>query len=409
VLIALYVASNSEYFSASAKQEYKAFADTMVEDFVKYDFVKVCKPNGRGNQICNWLASGAATGASKRLDTTDFSYAGYHGDVVLALLAAYKSTGSQQYLTVARDTAENYLLAAGFDGSSFKVPPKAFKWDISGTVPKAVCTNNCQSSGWDNSDAVRAVSLCKAMYYASLNNVQLSSNLDSYCRKWMESSGVQSSKYSLQYYFDGRPMSAATTGYYQNGLGTYLNFYLDQGNLKVRLDESLKHFNANTQTMDGLPCFGVYRTTFPIVSLGSAIGRDTKAFGAGENGTICVSAETPVFVPDVPAETPSTPNTPTPTPTAPDGATSSTTSTMALQVSCAAYGGGPACSLVSDTKTGTCRTVQYASPGQQTQVKICPKNGGYEMYLLNPAANGRAAVCAEGNCVGSFNGFARWW
>jgi hypothetical protein len=197
-------------------------------------------------------------------------------------------------------------------------------------------------------------------------------------------------------------MGTPTGGYYQNGLGAYLNFYLNQGDLKLKIDESLAHFRMSTQTMDGLPCFGVYRTTFPIVSLGSAIGRDTNAFGSA-TGTVCSSATTPVFtpLPDASAQTPSPPK---PVPIS-VGTTNGAT-TVALTVTCTVD--GVSCKKLSDTMYGSCRTLQFTGQNAATQVKICPKNGLYEMYLQTPWSNGDAVTCVEGNCVSNAAGFARF-
>jgi hypothetical protein len=438
IIIALYTASNSDYFDSGAKANYKAFADTLAADFVKYDFNHACRPGRNGLQICNWLASGAAAGSSGLVGTNDYSYAGYYGDVMLALMAAYRSTGNSQYMNVARDTAETYLLASNYNGASLSVPPKSFKWDTSSGTPKAVCTNYCTSSQWDDSDAVRAVSVSKAMYYGRLNGLNLDTDLGKYCEQWTSSAGVEQNAYTIQYHFDGTPSSSPQKGYYQNGLGSFLNFYAKQGDLQYKLDEALSHYDAGTRTFDKASCMGVYRATFPIVSLGSAIGRDSKAFGA--SGTTITAAAQPTTqvvqtatagqttadqatkgtkqkrTATAASSTDEPAHTPTPTPiavkmgtmTRTKAPTATSLSVASLSIVSRAYTNGPISTLTRDVTTGSCRTVAYTNPGTYTQVFLCAKGSGYEMYLQTPLANGRTVTCVGASCVGPSTAYARW-
>jgi hypothetical protein len=281
VIAALYTAANNDAFTSTQRAAYRQLADAMAADMIKYDFAHVSKPGRNGVMIDNWLASGAVTGTGASLTWNDFSYGGYYGDVVIALLAAYKSTGNLVYVKYAQDTVNTYLLAANFDGTRFSVPPKAFRWDTAGTIPKAVCTNNCGSNSWDDSDAVRAVTICKAVYYAELNNVNLGNDLKAYCQAWMNSGGVRSDAYAIQYSFDGRPVSQVQGGMFENGLGSSLNFYLNKQDLKVKLDEVTTHYDVSRGTFDWTASDGVYRSAFYKANLGTAIGRDIKAFSGG--------------------------------------------------------------------------------------------------------------------------------
>ena len=408
VIIALYTAAQNDQFDSAKRASYKAFADELARDMLTYDFDKTCRPGNYGDkQICYWLASGGQTGTSGNIGSWDFTYGGYYGDVVLALLAAYKSTGDQTYAIAARETTENYLQAAGFDGSKFSVPPKAFQWVQQNGVWKASCTNNCGANSWDDSDAVRAVSMCQAVYYAGLNNVDLGSEIKTYCQAWMNSGGVQQSAYSIQYTFSGQPLGTRG-GYYENGLGAYLNFYLKQEDLDNKLDEAFSHFDAGRKSFDYSACMGVYRPTFPIVSLGRAIGRDLKAF----SGNACTTP-----TPPPPTCTPSTevcdgkdnncngqtdennvcaPVTPPPAPV---------TGIAGLNVVCNVSPGGAACTKTSDV-TGGCRTVKFSSNGATEQVMICDKGSAYEMYLQSHT--GQTTTCVGSSCVGPMTGFARW-
>jgi hypothetical protein len=404
VIIALYVASENEAFAADKRAAYKAFADQMSADFAKYDFVKTCYPDRNGQQICNWLASGSVTAKSKKLNSWDFTYGGYFGDVVLAMLAAYKSTGDEQYLTLARDVTNQYLLAANWDGKNFRVPPKAFMWDTFGSTPKAVCTNNCLQGAWDDSDAPRAVSLCKAIYYASLNGVSLGKDAADYCNAWVQSSGYKDNAYTIQYRFDGTPTYGPQRGFYQNGLGAYLNFFAKQEHLPLKIDEALKHFDLQTETFDKEACMGVYRSTFPIISLGSAIGKDTKAFGDGELSCTTITRESTTG-----SGTPSSSTDGVPAPVTSGGVSNVVGSEIGqLSVRSVAYPGGPGSQLIKDSNNGACRTMVFVNPGTVSQVFICDKNPGFEMYLLTPHTNGRTVTCVDSKCVGPPTAFARW-
>jgi hypothetical protein len=238
----------------------------MSADFIKYDFMHVSKPGRNGVMINNWPASGGAVGTGNGMDWGDADYAGYAGDRTIALLAAYKSTGNTVYLDYAKDNINAYLLAANFDGVHFSVPPKAYKWDISGATPKSVCTNNCGSSSWDDSDAVRAVSLAKAQYYAKLNGIDLGADLNAYLQAWANSGGVQSDRYSIQYSFAGKPVSPTVGGMYENGLGSSLNFALNQADLVKKIDEVASHYDMSRGTFDYAPSDGVYRSAFSKVN-----------------------------------------------------------------------------------------------------------------------------------------------
>jgi len=370
----LYVAANSPYFDAAARTRYKQLADEMAADFLQHDFVKTCKPGRNGVQICSWFASGAATGHGD-LTWNDFSYAGYYGDAVIALLAAYRNTGGQNFLDAARDTVNVYLLAAQFNGTSFSVPPMAFTWDTSSATPQRVCTRNCESGGWDDSDAVRAVTICKARYYAGLVGVSLPSDLDAYCTAWLNDPGVQSQAYSTRYTFGGTPMNATTGGVWENGLALALNFATRTQDLSARLNEGGTHYSVEKGTWDWAPCLGVYRNAPFALNLATAIGRDLAAFMGTASGTT--------------------------SPPPPAGV-------AGLDVRCSAYPGGPACTKQSDTTSGSCRTLIFTNSNTSSRVFICEKTSGYEMYLQTPETNGQTTTCVGTHCVGPLTGFAAW-
>lgn len=293
VIYALYVASTNPEFSSQQQADYRALADDLTAAFVS-DFVDYAAAG-----MNYWLATGWVTGQrptpfwSTEENCTlpncnPFTFAGYHGDVVIALLAAYRSTGNDLYREMALDTIDNYLLAAGFT-TTFRVPPPKFVWKDTATGVQSECVQYCANQ-WDDADAPRAISLCKAKYYADLAGVGLGSTaLVSYCTAWLNRAGAfvttPEYRYSRQYTFDGNPLGAAT-GYTNNGLGSYMHFAFGTAQLRPRLEEAFGGHYDSTATPPRFDtgssnCMGAYFPAFPIVSYGSAIGRDRAAFLGG--------------------------------------------------------------------------------------------------------------------------------
>lgn len=272
ILIALYTAANSSYFSASAKADFRTRADALAANFLAHDF----RNDPRGG-ITYWLAGGANQ-ASGGLGSNGFSYAGYYGDAVLALLAAYRSTSNANYRTAAQDTVNAYLLAAGYNGSHFTVPPIQFHWNTAFTPPQPAC-DRC--GDWDYDDAPRATSICKAKYAAALAGVTLPAALDTYCQSWMSSGGVTSTAYKVQYQLNGTPLGTLQDGPWENGLGAALNFANSTADLPTRLNRVGQHYAGGNGIWDDPSlCYGVYRNAIFPAHLGSAIGRDLAAFTA---------------------------------------------------------------------------------------------------------------------------------
>lgn len=292
IIYALYVASTNSQFTAQQQAAYRTLADELAAAFVS-DFVDF-----QDAGMLYWLATGLNTGARDTPywspqqctppNCAAFTFAGYHGDVVIALLAAYRSTGLELYRSMALDTIRNYLVAAGFT-TAFRVPPTKFIWKDTATGPQSECTEFCDGQ-WDDSDAPRAISICKAKYYADLAGVDLSSTgLVSYCTAWLNRAGAfvttPDYRYSRRYQLDGTPVGAAT-GYANNGLGSYMHFAFGTNQLRPRLEEAFGGHYASTATpprfdTGSSDCMGAYFPAFPIVSYGSAIGRDRAAFLGG--------------------------------------------------------------------------------------------------------------------------------
>jgi hypothetical protein len=275
VVVALYTAASSPYFSEADRTAYRNYANAMAADFLEHDFRRECRTGRNGGQICDWLAAGG-NAANGLLSYDYFTYAGYFGDAAIALLAAYHALGQSQYLDAARDTVNAYLLASSYT-TSFRVPPKTFRWDTSVSPPQAMCSPGACTGMWDDSDAPRATTVCKAKYYASLLGVTLTADLDSYCTGWRNSGGVTSTAYKIQYAFDGTPQNSFQDGPYENGLGSSLDFAYGS-NLLTRVNQVGTKWDGANNRWYGQTCVGVYRNAFFPTNLGAAIGRDLNVW-----------------------------------------------------------------------------------------------------------------------------------
>jgi hypothetical protein len=274
LLLALYVAAASPYFAEADRTSYRNYANSMAADFLEHDFRRECRTGRNGAQLCDWLATGG-NAANGLLSYDYFTYAGYFGDATIALLAAHKALNQSQYLDAARDTINGYLLASGFT-TSFRVPAKTFRWDTSVTPPQSACSPGSCTGIWDDSDAPRATSVCKAKYYATLAGVSLPADLDTYCNAWRGRGGLTATSYKIQYAFDGTPQGTFQDGPYENGLALSLDFAYGS-DLVSRLNQVGTKWNGSNGWW-GQSCMGVYRNAFFPINLGSAIGRDLNAF-----------------------------------------------------------------------------------------------------------------------------------
>ena len=278
ILIALYVAANSDRFTnAAAKAGYASLADGIAQAFLTHDFVTRTLTLPDGTTITHWLGGGSGTaGGHPSLDCME-SWAGYYGDVVIALLAAYRSSGDPTYALYAVDTINSYFAAASYGGGHFAVPPEKFTWHVAADETLSISCDYCPQ--WDFDDAPRAVSLCKAEYAAALSGVELGARLGRYCTQWLESGGVASNAYQQQYLVDGTPAHPPNADYYANGLGASLHFAREANYLWPKLQRALADFSTSSNTFgSGATCMGVYKPAFTIVNLGSSIGLDAKAF-----------------------------------------------------------------------------------------------------------------------------------
>lgn len=121
--LALYIAGNSSspWLTESEKASYRAAADEIALAIRNHDYIDEFY-DVRGG-IRYWLASGrkaASTNGSvycfqtpdKKPDCGGISFAGYHGDAIVTMLAAYANTCDSTYLAFAGDSFRSYLHAA---------------------------------------------------------------------------------------------------------------------------------------------------------------------------------------------------------------------------------------------------------------------------------------------------------
>ncbi|HET7436074.1 MAG TPA: hypothetical protein VFN10_15295 [Thermoanaerobaculia bacterium] len=301
IILALYVAAARPEF-ASARDTYEDLANRLANRFAHADVRDTRNRYGAGRF---WLASGRNAAANAVTNNNPFTFAGYYGDAALAMLAAYRVTGESRYADLASDIIENYLGAAAFT-SSFAVPPIKFSWNIA-SVPAAAVAREDLSGHWDDADAPRAVSICKAAYEADRANVPLSSGtmtrLADYCLAWTTSDGVLNgdAPYQRQYSLNGSAFGARSLHYWNTGLGAALNFLLCPDDLTRRLNAAAAQYDVSANVFrrgDGSneACLGVYTHAFFMTNFGSAIGRDDAAFHATvpapTNVTVTPSGET---------------------------------------------------------------------------------------------------------------------
>lgn len=283
IVLALYVAAFSPQH-ASNRAVYEGLANRLANRFAHFDVRDTRNAYGGGRF---WLAAGKNAAANAVTNTNPFTYTGYFGDVALAMIAAYRATGESRYASLASDAIANYLQAAGFT-TSFAVPPVKFSWSLTTLPPTAVAREDL-SDHWDDADAPRAVSICKAAYFAGIGQVPIDpatqASLTSYCDRWMQSDGVLNgaAEYQRQYYLNGARFGLRSLHYWNVGLGASLNFLLCPADLRRRLDAAAAKYDTTAKVFQrdngqNESCLGVYSHAFFITNFGSAIGRDFGAY-----------------------------------------------------------------------------------------------------------------------------------
>ncbi|MBI2546147.1 hypothetical protein HYV81_03130 [Candidatus Woesearchaeota archaeon] len=399
IIIALYTGAKNQYFTNDAqKSKYLSLANQLSSDFLTYEVDQTCRPSslGQGN-ICYWLAGGSNVKRAG-IGAWDFAYTGYYPDAIIAMLAAYKSTNEQKYLTAAQHFGLNFLQAANWDGNTFTAPPgKSFRWVPDGQgIPRAQCTNTCNPVMWDAFDASRAAGMCQANYYAKQMGVTLP-GMDKYCSVWSSKYMSNPNSAPIQYYPNGNAVNFQS-GYFAQGLQSLFQAGANPSLYEATVDSALAHYNPGTRTFDSTPCFGVYTQAFAVRSLGMGIGRDAGAFGGSAPSPTPTTEPEPVPVqPEEPVQTVPQPS-PAPTPTA--GIGSLSTSCTANSVSCLKK---------SDATSGTCRTVLFGTSKGDIKMLGCEKGSGYiELYQQAAPSSITWKACLANGCISNSNGFARF-
>jgi hypothetical protein len=312
VIRALYIAASRSDRTDSERREYRLLADEISRGLQK-DFVaksETVEIGGGSETITHWLATGWQTARnSSPYDVVNdpFAFAGYFGDVTLALIAAAKGALSDRgtYATLADQTVKNYLRAAKYT-SSFSVPPVSFRWltganaDCRNPFHPAYCStdDSCLPSevSWDYFDAPRAISICESPYAAALAGVSLPSALDPYCNAWL-AAGFRAPPtypdytYARRYSLNGTPCSIGGS-YQENGLAVAMHFAYARTQFEGRLGMAFNTYqrSAPPHKFKDDNCLGVFAQAWPFLNYGSGLGRDAAAYQTPDANSIALSA-----------------------------------------------------------------------------------------------------------------------
>lgn len=309
--LALYLAANSAspWIAAADRVLYRQAANELALQIRQADFIHRHR-DVRGG-VDEWLASGRKAAANNDRvwcdspnpsDCGGVSFAGYHGDAMILMLAAYASTCDATYLNFVTGAMQSYLYASNY-GSTFAVPPKEYAWWRNPSLPESdpsfvpLCRNTCAQAEctgegpnqeviprWDDRDAVRAVTVCKAAYYYARLGLQIPGDLDDYCEDWVGTGALNpvgsDPAYVKVYAINGTLCETdpnTLKSYFNNALGTSINFFCAAGQLESRMRASLKSFDTSPLRLDPA-CASVYEPAMAIMNYGTFLGRDLGAF-----------------------------------------------------------------------------------------------------------------------------------
>ena len=284
-IYSLYVASNNTAFADANRTAYRALANRLVVDFVKYDLRYQCTNSTLGNgEICWWQGSGG-NASNGGFSFGDFYYSGYPQDSVKALLAAYRQTNNQTYLAIANNLTLGYLQLSNWTGSSFRVPPGRSGHIVLQTVgaqanvPVAICDNTCSPDQWDSADAPRAFAWGEASYEANLSNVTLP-NMSTYMSQWSTTFlSLNNNSVVYQYYANGTASSSSQSGYLAQGWQAQAVIWANQSSFEGVMRNAISHFQSGSRTMDSSACMGTYNEAFYLRALAVGMGKTEAAFG----------------------------------------------------------------------------------------------------------------------------------
>jgi hypothetical protein len=379
IIIALFTASENQYFADAAKKgDYARLAKALADDMLRYEVETTCRPTPFGT-VCHWLAGGSEV-KKAGISASDFAYTGYYPDAIIAMLAAYADTGDVKYSAAAKDFTLNYLQAARFDGQAFSASPgKSFRWVVDGNgIPQAQCTDTCDPVVWDAYDASRALGMCQANYYAKQTGVELP-RLQDYCDLLTAEHMGSATSVPLQFSPDGTALAAPQSGYFAQGLAALHFSGVDPVLFRSSLDCALSHYSPQTRTFDSAQSIGVYTQSFAIRALGMGIGRDLDAFRGASSPIL--SQLPPVVSQGI----------------------------GSLPSSCVFGTASAAGTITSDVTGGACRTVVCSTPSGDIELFGCEKGGGYVELYRRSAPRGLAfKVCLADGCITKDSGFARF-
>lgn len=302
VALAYYYAANNPAFPCSSRALYRDRADQMALAHLDAEYVNLneaegeCLTSAITNQLlCHWIANGAGS-AKNELMSELVMLIGYHQDIVRMLLAAYHSTGNEEFLERAEAVVHQWLIASEFTelGDPLRVGRKQFKWDTSTGTPFPVKDPGDDyhwlpgNPPWDDLDAPRALWMGDALRSLLLTGTASRSTLPtaySVLRDWVEriqaADGQEVDASCVQLNLDGTCFANAGTHWWVIGLGTGLHTEVNTGELDDKLAPVLKRFWENGMKWEpGHTCFGIYQGVRPVKALASAIGLDAVAYGS---------------------------------------------------------------------------------------------------------------------------------
>lgn len=290
--LALYQAVNNTAFSAGNRTKYLALANQIALDSYRYETIPITTKATRSGFNVTRLPMGGGDCAASGIGCSTDVWVGYLGDIIKFYQIAYVFTGNTSYDTAAREFTAATLsvsIQKDTDGDGFGVAPFNFNWDTSGTYLNHTdgggvnsyhyATTNPQ---WDNSDAPRFENFCDALRIANLtgNLNGVYNNLSTYCLAWAKTATYTNTTSCLQYFYNGTCATTIRTGYYENGLGTFISTYYNMSFVKPKVDEIATHYSTSGYTFDTSECGTPlsFRGSKATKALGAGLGYDTRMF-----------------------------------------------------------------------------------------------------------------------------------
>jgi hypothetical protein len=264
--IALYIASDNDYFTVGNQSKYLSLANDIARDSYRYETISIAGSIGRSGLNVTRLPMGGGDCAGGGLGCSVDQWIGYTGDIIKFFEMAYNRTGNATYDLAARNFTAAVLsisLQKDNDGDGFGVAPFNFNWDVTGPLLNHTDGGGVNSyhysavnAQWEDSDAPRFSNFCDVLRYVNRTNRinGVYTNLSTYCAKWANSATLTNTTSCLQYYYNGTCATTIRTGYYENGLGTFISTYHNLTWTQPKVNEVLSHYGFNTGVFDGSSC-----------------------------------------------------------------------------------------------------------------------------------------------------------